>query len=241
MEDQTLEKTSRFGTCHSSSMSRRWVVVSEENFNELCEKKKERKHNQKDELEETKQNKNIEEYQPEKGATEPTSEQQQNVQINFEPNKENSLEPDKEENSEIERFSREPSPVLSDSPNRPNRNLEEVFPERKVINNLPLSYQQCGLKLLQTLQETNEFGVNIDGEILIKDNPIPNYSLEQFFRTTCIPFHKSDIPLSLQSWLREKNITKFRNHLARIRPNWVNKYGSRASTMARRPGPTGAR
>ena len=225
-------------------MSRRWVVVSEENFTQLCDRKKlenQRKQTEtKAHLENAASSENKEHYKTtDKINTSPNQIEEIAKPLHTEEEKINFHNPPEEKENN---FTQESLPINSENtkqaetpPNspKPNRSLDQVIPEHKIIENLPLSYRQCAVKLLRTLNETNEFTADDEGQIFIKNNKIPNYSVEQFLRATCIPFSKADIPLLLQSWLKEKGITKFRNHLARIRPDWVNKYGSRASTMGR--------
>jgi hypothetical protein len=125
----------------------------------------------------------------------------------------------------------------------PEKPSEETFAEPLVeppkqphsdwTDSLPPSFRKEGSKLLESLQ-TNGLVVSDSGVLSIEGEDIEGYSVETFLRTTCVPFHKGSIPLKLQNWLRSKDKTKFRNHLATIRPAWKKRYSLRKSTMETR-------
>ena len=124
----------------------------------------------------------------------------------------------------------------------PKETVEPVEPEepaeqgRKAwIAELPPSYQQIGSKLIEDLVQAG-LEISNKGIISVDGTPIEDYSIISFLRTVSVPFNQGTIPLALQEWLRIKGITKFRNHLATIRPQWIKRYSWRESTMANRRG-----
>ena len=184
-------------------MSRRWVVVSEDSFNELCKKQLEKAENI-----------------PDINSAE---EEQEPV---ITPNT---------ENAPVEEQETSAAASIQQLPNQKEENvrtIENLIPEHKWINQLPVSYRQSSERFLRQLEATGEFKVGEDGEIIIKGASVPNLNISTFLRITCIPFHKGQLPEIVRQWLRKKAI-KVRNHKVKLAPNWINKFVSKKSTMAR--------
>ena len=210
-------------------MSRRWVVVSEDSFNELCRKMK---------------NLSLSDKAPSTNEQESVAGDQTTGE-NYDNGKHHQVSPkappvansedkldepmDDEQPGEIEHSIEKKSVDVGDKNDDGERTVEALVPEHKWLNQLPPSYRQSGLQLLRKLADTGEFKVSDEGIISVQGRPIENYNITNFLRTTCIPFHKGDIPQPIQEWLRQHKEIKFRNHLAKVRPAWVNKYGLRST------------
>lgn len=196
-------------------MSRKWVVVSEDSFNQLCDKLT-------NNIGPTDSNKPEPSLiaDPQNPQPEPTNPIDPNPALPLD--HPNQPEQPLKENSDniLENSAKEPS----------ERDLETLVPGHKWVSELPPSYRREGLRLLKLLNEAGGFNVDLDGVVSIDNNLIENYNITKFLRTTCVPFHKGEIPLPLQKWLKMKKITKFRNHLVTMRPDWVKRYSWRRST-----------
>ena len=96
------------------------------------------------------------------------------------------------------------------------------------LEEIPPSFRRDAAALLQRLTTEPEFLISAEGNISLDGSDVG--SIVQFLRTTSIPFHRGKIPLKLQDWLRDKNIVKFRNHLAKIYPKWQKIYDLRKRT-----------
>jgi hypothetical protein len=106
------------------------------------------------------------------------------------------------------------------------------------ISDLPPSYRKEGTHFLAKLQKFDGFEINAKGIISIDGEEIENYPISTLLRFACIPFNSGSFPIRLQEWLRSKGVTKFRNHLATIRPPWQQRYSWRSSTMGKRQEPS---
>ena len=129
----------------------------------------------------------------------------------------------------------EPVEKTREPETKPEEHTEthEVEEVEEWTSSLPPSFRDEGKKLLAKLTQTEGFHVSETGIISLDGVPIEDYPISSFLRTTCIPFNRSPIPIELQEWLRDKGMTKFRNHLAIIRPKWIKRYSWRESTMAK--------
>ncbi len=108
---------------------------------------------------------------------------------------------------------------------------EPTLEELDWTSDLPPSYRKEGAQLLQRLQEAG-LQVSDTGVVSVSGQSMPDYHIGTLLRTTSVPFHRGQIPLQLQEWLRTKGMVKFRNHLATIRPQWRKRYSLRTSTTA---------
>lgn len=115
---------------------------------------------------------------------------------------------------------------------------EEVKPSftNSAVQNLPPSFRQEGDRLFKHLSDSEGFRLGTNGEIYIHGNLIPDFFFENLLRTLCIPFHKGVIPQVIQAFLKEVGLTKFRNHLVKLKPVWEKRYSWRKSTMETRQG-----
>lgn len=111
------------------------------------------------------------------------------------------------------------------------RLVEEIIPEHRWLSALPPSFRSKGRKLLVQLQEAGGFAISNTGQISINNTAVEDYDIGTLLRTLVIPFHRGQLPQQIEEWLRSKNMTKFRNHLIKIRPRWEPLYNLRASTM----------
>jgi hypothetical protein len=97
-------------------------------------------------------------------------------------------------------------PDLTEQP-QPGKDLTQL------IGHLPPGFQTHALDLLRKLSETE--GFQIVGDSIETDKQlVPDYSILQMLRETCVPMTKPHLPPLLKAFLRKHGITSFRNHLA---------------------------
>ena len=123
----------------------------------------------------------------------------------------------------------------SDVAAKENRDLGGL-PENVWLEQLPANYRQSAMRFLRNITHNEGFNVDKDGTISIDGETVPDYDIVKFLRYHCVPFSKGKRPARLTDWMKKHNIVKFRNHLAAVRPPWINKFGSKKRTMAKAQG-----
>ena len=205
----------------------RWVVISEDSFKELSRHKEDRTSDKFESVEEplgsqpevqVPKDPDPSEPQDPSGTQEPDPSRPQEPSGPQEPDPSGTQEPDPSDHQE-------PEVQESESPN--TKTLKEW------TDQLPPSFRSSGLALLKLIYGNEGFSVASDGSISTSGNLLKGYTIDEFLRTTCIPYHRGHIPLVLQQWLRERKITKFNNPMAQVRNPWKPLYSWKNSTMAK--------
>ena len=219
----------------------RWVVIAEECYNNLVERSHPPKVQQylpRVDVSEKETTESVQQNNTTKENTKPIPPTDKPLEKLFEPPtklaepREKLAEP-LENLAEPRKKSAEPIEKLAESLEKLVESVENTdFSEWFAV--LPASFRKDCNKLLENLLNTEGFKISNKGELVINSNPIPNYHITDFLRTVCIPYNKGQLPLQLQEWFRNHNITKFRNRLVAIRPKWVKQYSWRKSTEAQR-------
>lgn len=222
-------------------MSRKWVVISEETFNQLCNKKLAKTiDNSESEASDLIKTREVIDSIPIINSESKIIENESPIATYSEsarPENTNHLDPDSDQKKIITQLSRKSDKVKKNLDSISD--LEELIPGHKWVEELPPSFRREGLRLLKQIDQAKGFSVDSKGFIYLDKKLVENYSISDFLRVTCIPFHKGEIPNPLKEWLKTNQITKFRNHLATIRPAWTKRYSWRKSTMGTRQEPSG--
>ena len=123
------------------------------------------------------------------------------------------------------------SPPAAPPHREPALQCQSVDPVR--LKSLPPSFRADACKFADSLAAKGGFKVDNAGRLILDGKRI-NFLVEDLLRITNVPFNRDELPIQVESWLRAKNVTKFRNPSLVIRPAWTPVYSLRKSTMARR-------
>ena len=197
----------------------RWVVVAEESYNQLCDQAAAQKTPEK----EDKSDEPLDKTSPVKPL--PESTRPSDVALEETPLTvpKETVTPDTKDNAKLE-----------DQGPKTKRRAQDVSPVHGWILDLPTPYRPDGLALLRKFEKAGGLTVGDTGNVSIDTVPVDGFTISDLLRITCIPGNPGVLPNSVQEWLRCKKLVRFRNPKANLRPEWVNRYSWRESTMATR-------
>ena len=126
-----------------------------------------------------------------------------------------------------------PAPALP----APDAQVDQVIEQEPItpvwITSVPPSYQKGAQKFIESLEAKGGFKVDEKGYLVLEGRKI-DYLVDDFLRVTNLPYNKGELPHEVESWLRTKRVTTFRNPNLVIRPKWTPVYSLRRSTMGQR-------
>lgn len=112
---------------------------------------------------------------------------------------------------------------------------ENGSPDPPWLADIPNGFKKDAANFIAKLVDKGGFEISDSGHLIIDGRRL-NFLAGDFLRTTNVPYNKGQLPAEVESWLRSKNVTKFRNPILKIRPKWEKVYSWRKSTTAKRAG-----